>query len=91
MARKRQNNVAAVLIIFIAAIVLLVSGLLTEEFAIPAWISLIIILAAAISLAVYFAKRIHDKFRAIQIANVDVMTGIDFKRYLRADAIISAQ
>src|SRR5207249_4246659 len=42
----------------------------------------LLICAAVIALFAYFVKQ-NRKFRAIQIANIDAMTGIDFERYLQ--------
>jgi len=80
MARKYKNNAPGILLIIVPV---LLANWLSAKLGIPIWLTCTLLIPAAIAaLFVYFAEQ-NRKFRAIQIANVDAMTGIDFERYLR--------
>src|SRR5262245_51083708 len=67
----------------IAGLSIAVANWLRDALGIPTWVTyaLIIILAAGL-LYLYFAERIR-RFKAIRMANIDSMTGIDFETYLQ--------
>jgi restriction system protein len=82
MARKRKNNTFGRLVLIIGLSVFLANWL-HDGFGIPTGLTYtLLIFTATVSLLVYFVVR-NRRFRAIRIANIDSMTGIDFERYLQ--------
>ena len=82
MARKRKDNALGILA-FIIGLPMLFANWLYDTLGMPTWLSYTLLIAVAGTvLLAYFAKQ-HQRFRAIQIANIDSMTGIDFERYLQ--------
>jgi len=81
MARK-SNNLGAVILVAIILLPLLAKEL-QDKSGIPQTITFTVFLIAAISLFVLYLVRHNQRFRAIQISNIDSMTGIEFERYLQ--------
>jgi restriction system protein len=82
MARKRKDNALGILA-FIIALPVLFANWLYDTLGIPTWLTYTLLISAAVTVLItYFAKQ-NRRFRAIQIANIDAMPGIDFERYLQ--------
>ena len=81
MARKRKDKTLGIFA-FIIGLPVLFANWLYDTLGIPTWFTYtLLICVAVIALFAYFAKQ-NRKFRAIQTANIDAMTGIDFEWYL---------
>jgi restriction system protein len=88
MARKRKDHALSILALIIGLPVLFANWLY-DMLGIPIWLTYTLLISAAVTaLFAYFAKQ-TQRFRAIQLANIDSMTGIDFERYLQK--ILTAQ
>jgi HJR/Mrr/RecB family endonuclease len=82
VARKRKNNALGILVLIIGLPVLFANWL-HDKLGVPTWLIYTLLISVAVAaLFAYFAEQ-NRKFRAIQIANIDSMTGIDFERYLQ--------
>ena len=81
MARKRKNSALGILLIL--GLPVLFANWLHDKLGMPTWLTYTLLISIAVAaFFVYFAEQ-NRKFRAIQIANIDSMTGIDFERYLQ--------
>ena len=86
MARKRKSNrlsLGVFVLLFIITLSQLVADWLYAKIGIPTWFIYAGVFSAGVAaLLNYFAHQ-NRKLRAIQIANIDSMTGVDFERYLQ--------
>jgi HJR/Mrr/RecB family endonuclease len=82
MSRKKKNNVLGVLGIIIACTVGLATWI-QDKVGVPEFITYTVMgLLLGLCLWVYFTVQ-NQKFRAIRMANVDAMEGVEFERYLQ--------
>jgi len=82
MSRKRKNNTLGILALIIGLPVLFANWLY-DNLGMQTWLTYTLLIAIAVAaLFAYFAAQ-SLKFRGIQIANIDSMTGIDFEKYLQ--------
>jgi uncharacterized membrane protein AbrB (regulator of aidB expression) len=83
---SRGNDAAlgalAILAGIVALPVLFVSWL-RDEFGIPIPLTVGLVLVGTVTAVIVIAIRRDRKLRALQIANIDCMTGIEFERYLQ--------
>lgn len=78
---KEEEAVAGVILVVILSAILAAG--LYNKLGIPIWLTYLLLLPLFVAaLAAYFARQ-RLKLRAIQIANIDSMTGIEFERYLQ--------
>ncbi|HEV2045853.1 MAG TPA: restriction endonuclease [Chthoniobacterales bacterium] len=83
MARTKKNEEALGILALIVGAPILFANWLHDKIGIPqpvTYVSLGLILV--VGLWLYFAER-NKRFRAIRIANIDSMTGIEFEAYLK--------
>lgn len=85
MARKSKSrrDLLLTLLGFVALLPFLVAQWIHETLGIPVPITLTVVVGLVACIVVAYLRRRHQKFRAIQIANVDAMSGEDFERYLQ--------
>ena len=82
MSKKRKDEALGVLA-FILALPVLFANWLLDHAGIPPAVTYSLLIALAVVVGVALFIRRNRKFRAIQIANIDSMGGVDFERYLQ--------
>ena len=83
MARKKKNEEALGVLAFIIGVPILFANWIHDKIGIPQPVTYVVLgLSLIIGLWLYFAGR-NKRFRAIRIANIDLMSGIEFERYLK--------
>ena len=82
MARKKNNEALGILALIIGAPILLANWI-HDKTGIPDRVTYMVLgLLVIVCVWRYFAGQ-NQKFRAIQIANIDSMSGVEFERYLQ--------
>ena len=82
MARKRNDKALSILAVIIVLPVLFTNWLY-DELGIPTWLTYTLLLSAVITALFAYCARQNKRIRAVHIADIDSMTGIDFERYLQ--------
>lgn len=83
MARRKKNETALGILALILGAPILFANWIHDKTGIPQPVTYTLLgLIVIIGLWLYFSRR-NRKFRAIKIANIDGMTGVEFERYLK--------
>lgn len=83
MARRKKGDEALRILALIIGAPIFFANWIHDKTGIPQPVTYIVLGVVVVTgLYLYFAEQ-NQKFRAIQIANIDSMTGIEFERYLR--------
>src|ERR1700730_9244513 len=83
MARKKKGEEALGILALIIGAPIFFANWIREKTGIPQQVTYIVLAAIVIAaLWLFFAQR-NRRFRAIRIANIDSMTGVEFESYLK--------
>src|SRR6266536_6026900 len=87
--RSKPRDFILGVLSFIALLPFLIAQWIRETVGIPVPITLTVFGALVVWLVVTYIGQQRERIRAVQIANVDAMPGIEFERYLQT--LLTAQ
>jgi HJR/Mrr/RecB family endonuclease len=83
MARKKKGEEALGILALIIGAPIFFANWIHEKTGVPQQVTYIVLAAIVIAALWFFFAQRNRRFRAIRIANIDSMTGVEFESYLK--------